>query len=159
MNPNEQKPGQQGGQQGGQGGQQGGGGQPSQVSRVKNPDRVASRAVSKSQGKADRVASAKVSTGSCDQFFPGLGRGFFWLGPREPFVVARRSPRPATLRMPLRIGCWRVHACRQPARWLGRSILGSSILGPLILGPLILDPLILGRSILASRRETDLASG
>src|SRR5262252_4933654 len=28
MNPNEQKPGQQGGQQGGQGGQQGGGGQP-----------------------------------------------------------------------------------------------------------------------------------
>jgi hypothetical protein len=127
---------------------------PSQVSRVKNPDRVASRAVSKSQGKADRVASAKVSAGSCDQFFPGLGRGFFWLGPREPFVVARRSPRPATLRMPLRIGCGRVHACRQPARWLGRSILGPSILGPSIL-----DPLILGRSILASRRETDLASG
>jgi hypothetical protein len=124
---------------------------PSQVSRVKNPDRVASRAVSKSQGKADRVASAKVSAGSCDQFFPGLGRGFFLagdlFGPREPFVVARRSPRPATLRMPLRIGCGRVHACRQPARWLGRSILGPSIL----------DPSILGR--LASRRETDLASG
>jgi hypothetical protein len=49
---------------------------------------VASRAVSKSQGKADRVASAKVSAGSCDQFFPGLGRGFFWPG----ICSARENP-------------------------------------------------------------------
>ena len=63
----------------------------SRASRVKNLDRVASRAVSKSRGKADRVASAKASTGSCDRFFPGLGRGFFcrdFFDPREPFVVA-----------------------------------------------------------------------
>src|SRR6516162_354223 len=49
----------------------------SPVSRVKNPDRVASTAVSKSRDKADRVASAKASAGAYDQFFPGLGRGFF----------------------------------------------------------------------------------
>ena len=78
----------------------------SPVSRVKNPDRVASTAVSKSRDKADRVASAKASAGAYDQFFPGLGRGFFagnFFGPEffrprnffdpEPFGVARRSPR------------------------------------------------------------------
>jgi hypothetical protein len=63
----------------------------SRASRVKNPDRVASRAVSKSRGKADRVASAKASAGSCDQFSPALAGDFFagdFFGPRGPFVVA-----------------------------------------------------------------------
>jgi hypothetical protein len=50
-------------------------------SRVKNLDRVASTAVSKSRG--NRVASAKLSAPSDDQSFPGFGRGFF--SAREPF--------------------------------------------------------------------------
>jgi len=49
----------------------------SRVSRVKNPDRVASTAVSKSRGKADRVASAKASAGSYDQFSPASAGDFF----------------------------------------------------------------------------------
>jgi hypothetical protein len=57
---------------------------------------VANTAVSKSRDKADnRVASAKASAGSCDQFSPALAGDFFagdFFGPREPFVVARRSP-------------------------------------------------------------------
>ena len=69
---------------------------PSRASRVKNPDRVANTAVSKSRDKADnRVAGAKASAGSCDQFSPALAGDFFagdFFGPREPFVVARRSP-------------------------------------------------------------------
>lgn len=62
-------------------------------SRVKNLDRVASTAVSKSRrkaGKADRVASAKLSAPSDDQLFPGFGRGFF--SAREPLLVARLPP-------------------------------------------------------------------
>src|SRR5215471_19766267 len=97
--------------------------------------------------------------------FPGLGRGFFCRGFFRPERTLRRRATltlvatsyledAATLRMPLRIGCGRVHTCRHPTRWLGRSVLD-----PLILEPLILEPLILGRSILASRRETDLANG
>src|SRR6516225_8551684 len=56
-------------------------------SRVKSPDRVASTAVSKSRGKADKVASAKLSAPPDDQFSPGLGRGFFSV--REP--LSRRA--------------------------------------------------------------------
>ena len=46
-------------------------------SRVRNLDRVASRAVSRSQGKADRAASAKLSAPHPINSFPGPGRGFF----------------------------------------------------------------------------------
>jgi hypothetical protein len=77
-------------------------------SRVKNLDRVASMAVSKSLGKADRVVSAKLSAPSDDQFSPASAGDFF-----------RR---------------YGMCACPQPARRLGRSIL-------------------------ARRRVTDLASG
>ena len=126
----------------------------SRVSRVKNPDRVASTAVSKSRGKADRVASAKASAGAYDQFFPGLGRGFFC---REFFrsriFSAQEFFRPGAFRRRATLTSvatgyledaatnrgGRCYACIQLARRLGRSSLG--------------------RSILASRRETDLANG
>jgi hypothetical protein len=96
-------------------------------SRVKNLDRVASTAVSKSRGKADRVASAKLS--QTMNFSPASAGDFF--GPRAPF--SRR----VTLAL-VATGCG-MCACPQPAGRAGRSILV--------------------RSILARRRETDLASG
>ena len=55
-------------------------------SRVKNLDRVASRAVSKSRGKADRVASAEVSPPSYDQPFPRPWPGVF--SRESPFGLA-----------------------------------------------------------------------
>ena len=111
----------------------------SPVSRVKNPD---------------RVASAKASAGAYDQFFPGLGRGFFC---REFFrsriFSAQEFFRPGAFRRRATLTSvatgyledaatnrgGRCYACIQLARRLGRSSLG--------------------RSILASRRETDLANG
>jgi hypothetical protein len=68
----------------------------SRVSRVKNPDRVASTAVSKSRGKADRVASAKVSAGSYDQFSPAKVGDFFG---REFFRPQTALRRRATLHL------------------------------------------------------------
>ena len=65
-------------------------------SRVKNLDRVASTAVSKSRGKADRVASAKLSAPG-RSIFPGLGRGFFSV-PRAPF--SSRDARLCSDRLP-----------------------------------------------------------
>jgi hypothetical protein len=70
---------------------------PSRVSRVKNPDRVASTAVSKSRGKADRVASAKALAGSYDQFSPASAGDFFagnFFGPEffSPGNFFDRSP-------------------------------------------------------------------
>ena len=62
----------------------------SPVSRVKNPDRVASTAVSKSRGKADKVASAKLSATPDDQFSPASAGDFF--RSESPFLVPRRSP-------------------------------------------------------------------
>ena len=57
----------------------------SRVSRVKNPDRVASTAVSKSRGKADKVASAKLSATPDDQFSPASAGDFF--RSESPFLV------------------------------------------------------------------------
>src|SRR5262249_13332233 len=45
---------------------------------------------------SDRVASAKASAGSYDQFFPGLGRGFFW--PRNFFEFFRPPESPSAPR-------------------------------------------------------------
>ena len=55
-------------------------------SRVKSPDRAASTAVSKSRGKADRVASAEVSPPSYDQPFPRPWPGVF--SRESPFGLA-----------------------------------------------------------------------
>ena len=46
-------------------------------SRVKNLDRVASRAVSRSQGKADRAASAKLSAPHTINSSPASAGDFF----------------------------------------------------------------------------------
>jgi len=59
-------------------------------SRVKILDRASSTAVSKSRGKADKVASAKLSAPPDDQFSPASAGDFF--RSESPFLVARRSP-------------------------------------------------------------------
>jgi hypothetical protein len=101
MNPNEQKPGQQhqGGQQGGQGGQQGGGGQPKPGQQGQEPGQGGQHGGRQSRGKADRVASAKASAGSYDQFSPALAGDFFsgnLFGPE--FFRPREIFRPGALR-------------------------------------------------------------
>jgi len=51
---------------------------------------VASTAVSKSRGKAHKVASAKLSATPDDQFSPASAGDFF--RSESPFLVPRRSP-------------------------------------------------------------------